>query len=55
MCWVTVLLVLFFKVAKQKPLGSKIDVQGAKESSDPEFIMYVQRWLDNFPKMTVGN
>ena len=45
---------LLLMVAKQKPLGSKTDDQGTKESSAPSFILFVQVQLDNFPKITVG-
>ena len=40
----------FLTVAEQKLLGRKTDDQVAEESSAPEFIMYVQGWLDNFQK-----
>ena len=46
---------ILLTVAKQKPSGRKTDDQGDKESSAPEFILYVHGWLGNFPKMTVGN
>ena len=35
----------FLTVAKRKPLGNKTEKQGAKESSAPEFILFVQVWL----------
>ena len=45
----------FLKLAENKPSGKKKDDQGAEESSAPEFILFVQGWLKNFPKTTVGN
>ena len=46
---------IFMMVAEQKLLVKKTDDQGAEESSNPEFIMFVQGWLDNFPQKIVVN
>ena len=45
----------FLTVAEHKPLGRKADDQGSKESYTLDFILFVQGWLTNFPKIIVKN
>ena len=59
--WPTALMIYWFRFphappsAEQKLLGRETDDQVDEESSAPESILFIQGWLVNFARMTVGN